>query len=109
MQILNRYYLKTGFDTIWWMPVIGLAIALIGATVAFGGNPDSGFVFLFVAVVIAFIYLVFGTTLSFETDIEVLECVFESEEDIEDALRTYEIIEVRGYIHRLVAKEEVVE
>lgn len=109
MHILNRYYMRIGFDEVWLMPVIGIVLALIGAGVAIGGDVYVAFAFLFVAVILALIYLLIGTVFAPETDIEVIECFFDSEEEAEAALQKYELIETRGYIHCLVEKEDIAE
>lgn len=112
MQILNRYYVKTkGFNSTWGLcvSVASVIVSLVGATLVFNGMTASGFWWLFASNILNILHMALYEWGPKDDEVEVLECIFSSEEEIEKALDEYTLVQRRGYIYVLTKKEEVVE
>ena len=105
MEVLNRYYLTTEFEDVWWLAALAVVVACVGGVCGAIGMYAQCCLLLLISVLLCIAYVLLGSIFGVPTDVEVLECVFASQEDIDNALLDYELIEVRGVIHVLIRKE----
>lgn len=108
MIILNTYKMEVdlteeGYNAI----IVGFVLLTIGLILSGFALRVAAIVFFILSVVATGVSVYFFRRDPIETDIDVTECLFESESALEEAKMEYEIVDSRGSIFTLVKKSDL--
>ena len=108
MMILNTYKMEIDLSEEGYNAIIaGFVLLIIGLILSGFALRVAAIVFFILSVAASGASVYFFRHDPIETDIDVTECVFDSETALEEAKKEYEVIDSRGSIFTLVKKSDL--
>ena len=108
MLILNTYKLEVETADDGYKMMMGSCVSVtIASVLSSCAVPVLPYVFCGIAAVLFGVAAWFFSRDPIETDVDVIECVFETENALQEAKNTYEVLDSRGSIFSLAKKSDL--
>lgn len=107
MEILNRFNMQTTIEDYNWIAIMSVIVAVLGGFHACMDQLTVAFWMLFASTLLSITYVLMGEVFIKDLGIELIECCFFSQEDFDQMMEDYVVLDRRGLIYTLIKKEDM--